>query len=87
MQSAICQPRAGSAVKAEDEFVTLKGYAYSGGGRGIIRVDVSVDGGKTWTSADLDNNGTNAGCYDISVNYSLGLSGCIGNVIWQAEMS
>lgn len=35
------------------EVNTLKGYAYSGGGRGIVRVDVSVDGGKTWKAAQL----------------------------------
>ena len=37
--------------------VTLKGYAWSGGGRGIIRVDVSADGGKTWHEATLKPNG------------------------------
>ncbi len=26
----------------------LEGYAYSGGGRAIVRVDVSMDGGKSW---------------------------------------
>ena len=31
----------------------VKGYAWSGGGQGIIRVDVSVDGGKTWHVAQL----------------------------------
>lgn len=31
--------------------VTIKGYAVSGGGRGIERVDVSIDGGKTWVEA------------------------------------
>ncbi|XP_058764560.1 sulfite oxidase-like isoform X2 [Vicia villosa] len=31
--------------------VSINGYAASGGGRGIERVDVSVDGGKTWMEA------------------------------------
>jgi sulfite oxidase len=31
----------------------MQGYAYSGGGRGIIRVDVSIDGGKSWNTATL----------------------------------
>lgn len=31
----------------------MKGYAWSGGGRQIIRVDVSADGGKRWHTADL----------------------------------
>jgi hypothetical protein len=30
----------------------LQGYAYSGGGRGIVRIDVSADGGKTWKTGD-----------------------------------
>ncbi|KAL2117644.1 hypothetical protein VTJ04DRAFT_7304 [Mycothermus thermophilus] len=35
------------------EPVALQGYAYSGGGRAIARVDVSLDGGKTWDQAEL----------------------------------
>lgn len=31
--------------------VKISGYAASGGGRGIERVDVSIDGGKTWLEA------------------------------------
>ncbi|KAG9130198.1 hypothetical protein Leryth_004191 [Lithospermum erythrorhizon] len=31
--------------------VNIKGYAVSGGGRGIERVDVSIDGGKSWVEA------------------------------------
>ncbi|UQC88926.1 uncharacterized protein CLUP02_14453 [Colletotrichum lupini] len=38
---------------------SLMGYAYSGGGRRIVRVDVSVDNGKTWDQAELlDEPGT-----------------------------
>ena len=31
--------------------VSIKGYAVSGGGRGIERVDISMDGGKSWVEA------------------------------------
>lgn len=31
--------------------IAIKGYAVSGGGRGIERVDLSADGGKTWKEA------------------------------------
>ncbi|KAL7257107.1 hypothetical protein ACSBR1_010941 [Camellia fascicularis] len=31
--------------------IAVKGYAVSGGGRGIERVDVSIDGGRTWVEA------------------------------------
>ena len=38
-----------------DEFlnVAVKGFAWSGGGRGIVRVDLSIDGGVTWHEAEL----------------------------------
>jgi len=49
--SSICSPSPGSAVK-EGEEVEVKGYAWSGGGRKIVRVDLTADGGKTWTQAD-----------------------------------
>jgi sulfite oxidase len=34
----------------------LEGYAYSGGGRKVLRVDVSTDGGQTWDQAVLLND-------------------------------
>ncbi len=37
----------------EEGFVLVEGYCYSGGGRRIVRVDVSADGGKTWHQAEL----------------------------------
>jgi sulfite oxidase len=56
VQSAICEPENGQTLDDNEE-VTVKGYAWSGGGRGIYRVDVSADGGKTWVSADIQPNG------------------------------
>jgi sulfite oxidase len=55
VQSAVTLPssESGTTAVAAGEPLTVKGYAYSGGGRGIIRVDVSIDGGKTWQTADL----------------------------------
>lgn len=49
--SMIISPKEG-ALEEFDE-VTVRGIAWSGGGRGIIRVDVSADGGKNWTTAEL----------------------------------
>lgn len=46
--------------------ISVEGYAYSGGGREIVRVDVSVDGGKTWDQADLVDDrgkGSKAWCW------------------------
>lgn len=40
----------------EEDFVKIAGYAYSGGGRAIQRVDVSVDGGLSWKQAKLEPN-------------------------------
>lgn len=52
----------GSTATATTSPVALQGYAYSGGGREISRVDVSLDGGRTWDQADLvdDWNQTHA---------------------------
>ncbi|POM81716.1 Sulfite oxidase [Phytophthora palmivora] len=61
VQSAITEPKNGSVHLVDDvsdsSIVTVKGYAWSGGGRNIIRVDISVDGGKTWTPAELHESG------------------------------
>lgn len=37
--------------------VSVNGYAWSGDGKAIIRVDVSADGGRTWQSAMLRDKG------------------------------
>lgn len=67
VQSAICQPASGTKISKgtpissllfylfslEDGTINVSGYAWSGGGRGIIRVEISTDNGKTWYSAQL----------------------------------
>jgi len=53
VQSAITYPLDGDIIEDNAEFITVKGYAYSGGGRAIKRVEVSVDGGKNWHTANL----------------------------------
>lgn len=58
VQSAISEPKPGSRIEADDGEVIVKGYAFSGGGRGIFRVDISLDGGNTWNNAELNNNST-----------------------------
>jgi DMSO/TMAO reductase YedYZ molybdopterin-dependent catalytic subunit len=50
--SAITVPAEGSDVPVGCK-TTVSGFSYSGGGRGIVRVDVSMDGGATWQTADL----------------------------------
>lgn len=37
----------------QDSPIKVEGYAFSGGGREIIRVDVSGDGGRTWQQAQI----------------------------------
>ena len=49
--SAILEPSHGAVVPKKN--LTIRGYAWAGGGRSIIRVDVSIDGGYTWQQADL----------------------------------
>jgi sulfite oxidase len=51
VQSSIVSPKSGAVIELDD--VEVKGWAWSGGGRCVIRVDVSLDDGRTWTTADL----------------------------------
>ncbi|XP_054641840.1 sulfite oxidase, mitochondrial [Dunckerocampus dactyliophorus] len=53
VQSAITTPTDGTVISRSSEELTVKGYAWSGGGREVVRVDVSLDGGKTWQVAQL----------------------------------
>lgn len=47
------RPASGPERSDGREPVALEGYAVSGGGRYISRVDVSLDGGRTWDQAEL----------------------------------
>ncbi|KAL4458252.1 hypothetical protein ABPG75_013117 [Micractinium tetrahymenae] len=52
VQSAILTPEAGTVYPAAiTASIRVRGYAWSGGGQPIARVDVSADGGSTWTVA------------------------------------
>ncbi|KZF19229.1 hypothetical protein L228DRAFT_205096, partial [Xylona heveae TC161] len=53
------EPEARSLIRVyglEEDSIALQGYAFSGGGREIIRVDVSADNGHTWHQAELTNS-------------------------------
>ena len=50
----------------ETKNIVIEGYAYSGGGRKIIRVDISTDNGRTWNQADIDLDPANDGVCDWS---------------------
>lgn len=49
--SAICSPAHGDTVRVVNGCIEVKGYAYSGGGAKILRVDVSADRGRSWIEA------------------------------------
>ncbi|CAH2102004.1 unnamed protein product [Euphydryas editha] len=51
--SAICDPEDGDTVQVKNGHIEVKGYAYSGGGAKVLRVDVSADGGRSWREARL----------------------------------
>ena len=54
VQSLVCNPPQNAVLGGKGVTdITLKGVAWSGGGRKIERVDVSIDGGKNWTAAEL----------------------------------
>ncbi len=51
INSVICEPADDAVLKAGKTM--LRGYATSGGGRSVERVDVSIDGGANWLEAEL----------------------------------
>lgn len=51
--SAILHTNTEGTVLAGSKSLPLKGYAVAGGGRDVVRVDVSIDGGNSWTPAQL----------------------------------
>lgn len=53
VQSGICEPTNGAVFGREDDTLFVRGYAWSGGGRAIERVDVTIDGGQTWHPTSL----------------------------------
>ncbi|CAI5507452.1 unnamed protein product [Closterium sp. Naga37s-1] len=57
INSAIVSPDHGDVVALEGgagrQVVTMKGYAYSGGGRRVTRVEITLDGGSTWRLCDI----------------------------------
>ena len=54
VQSCIVYPKEDDLIITEpDGNLPIKGYSWSGGGRNIIRVDISIDDGKTWNQATL----------------------------------
>lgn len=53
LNAAICQPVDGATL--ERGAITVQGYAVAGGNRRVERVDVSIDGGETWTVADWES--------------------------------
>lgn len=56
--SSICVPKNNDTVRVKDGFIELKGYAWSGGGNRVVRVDVTADEGKTWHVAELEQLGS-----------------------------
>lgn len=57
INSAVTNIEEKYAVKGEGidghDSVVLSGYAFAGGGRGVARVDISVDGARTWSQAKI----------------------------------
>eukprot|EP00755_Sulcionema_specki_P034122 Sspe_Gene.102289::Locus_77270_Transcript_2_3_Confidence_0.429_Length_2013::g.102289::m.102289/K00387/SUOX; sulfite oxidase len=55
VQSLVANPEPSTVVGTHKtaETVRVQGVAWTGNGVGMARVDVSIDGGKTWTAADF----------------------------------
>jgi Mo-co oxidoreductase dimerisation domain len=53
VQSAILSPLNGAQLVNGSDHIEVEGYAWSGGGRKVIRLDVSLDAGHTWHAASF----------------------------------
>ncbi|SAL99701.1 hypothetical protein [Absidia glauca] len=76
VQSYVCDPSDG-LVDRSCRRIVARGYAVSGGGRGIQRVEVSGDDGKTWTVASFVHRPAKA---PSSINVW-------GWCLWEAEVN
>jgi len=54
INGAIAYPQHDEVLPANESTYTIKGYAYSGGGRKVIRTEVSFDQGQSWTLANIN---------------------------------
>jgi sulfite oxidase len=54
VQSVICSPLDSTSFDSKNENVNFKGFAYSGGGRGIVRVELTTDHGESWIETQLE---------------------------------
>ena len=88
VQSAITHPTPTIGEErvsiSSEEPLTVKGYAYSGGGRGIIRVDVSIDNGKTWSNATI-TEGTCLSTADTTIEYKQSIDKAWGWCFWECD--
>ena len=55
VNSVITKPSHGECIDTNNDklFYTFKGYAYAGGGRKVIRVELSFDDGATWKLCEI----------------------------------
>jgi hypothetical protein len=49
----LSEPPDRSTVSGKRDSIVVEGVAWSGAGRGVCRVEVSIDGGQTFTAAEL----------------------------------
>jgi sulfite oxidase len=59
--SSVIRPSADKPLDTAAKTVKVEGYAVAGGGRAVVRVDVSADGGETWQPAELGKEGADQG--------------------------
>lgn len=80
--SAICNMETGDTIEAmktaDGSRLEVQGYAWSGGGNKILRVDVTADGGRTWHVAELQHGAAETGQQPTGRNWAWAL--------WRAQV-
>ncbi len=59
INSVIALPAHDEIINTNNDIYIVKGYAYSGGGKKITRVEISFDNGLTWNLCTLNNSKPN----------------------------
>lgn len=72
VQSIVCVPANRATISAQDGVIKVAGVAWSGAGRGICRVEVSIDGGKSFTAADLTQCPASTGEFSLAPETGMG---------------
>jgi len=79
-----CLSPSDGLLPSQDGTAIVQGWALSGGGRSIIRVEASFDKGSTWRQATLQNNGASFNRSWAAVNWNCKIPSGSKHILYRA---